>query len=170
MIAARDRSRSEQISLLEEARDALTGEHGALTALVTARLSVASSLVIPEPQRLELATEAVRLAQSAGDDAVLAALCDAIAGPGHCAERRDCATEIIDICQATVDNVSAGSLLPAEGRRGRTPPYGLRPATKSVRVTGWQLFVAGIWYSRTQVSKSMPLPTVRTFEVVRCSS
>ena len=75
----------EQISLLEEARFALTDEHGALTALVTARLSIASSMVIPERIRLELAAEAVRRARDAGDDATLAAclaaLCDAIAGP-----------------------------------------------------------------------------------------
>ncbi len=104
----------EQISLLEEARFALTDEdgpcvgaqrrvggHGALTALVTARLSIASSMIIPERGRLELAAEAVRRARDAGDDAALAAclaaLCDAIAGPDHCAERRDRATEIIDI-------------------------------------------------------------------------
>jgi hypothetical protein len=99
----------EQISLLEEARHALADEHGALTALVTARLSVASSLVIPEPQRLELATEAVRRARSAGDDATLAAClaawCDAIAGPDYCAERRECATEIIDIAGRLRDPV-----------------------------------------------------------------
>jgi hypothetical protein len=104
----------EQLSLLEEARDALTGEHstsqdGALAALVTARLSVASLLVVPEPRRLELAAEAVRLARSAGDDAALAAclaaFCDAIAGPDHGAERRDCATEIIDIAGRLRDPV-----------------------------------------------------------------
>ena len=104
----------EQISLLEEARDALDGEHGtdghgALTALVTARLSIASSLVIPEGQRLELAVAAVRRARSAGDDAALAAclaaLCDAIAGPGHCAERRGHATKIIEIAGRRRDPV-----------------------------------------------------------------
>ena len=82
---------------------------GALTALVTARLSIASSLVIAERRRLELATEAVRLARAAGDDAALAAclaaLCDAIAGPDHCAERRDRATEIIDIAGRLRDPV-----------------------------------------------------------------
>jgi hypothetical protein len=113
----------EQISLLEEARFALAEQdaaaaeahsarakgHGALTALVTARLSIASSLVVPEGTRLELAAEAVRRARSAGDDAALAAcmaaLCDAIAGPDHCAERRACATEIIDIARRLRDPV-----------------------------------------------------------------
>ena len=75
----------EQISLLEEARFALAEEdgpptgahsartegHGALTALVTARLSIASSLVVPERRRLELAAEAVCRARDADDDAAL---------------------------------------------------------------------------------------------------
>jgi hypothetical protein len=113
----------EQISLLEEARFALTEAdgapteahsartegHTALTALVTARLSIASSLVVPERRRLELAAEAVRHARDAGDDAALAAclaaLCDAIADPDHCAERRDRATEIIDIAGRLRDPV-----------------------------------------------------------------
>jgi len=99
----------EQISLLEEARDALTEAHPVLTALVTARLSVASSLVVPEPRRLELAAEAVRLARSADHDAALAAclaaLCDAIAGPGHRAERQAHASEIIDIAGRLRDPV-----------------------------------------------------------------
>ncbi len=99
----------EQISLLEEARSALPDEDGALIALVTARLSIASTLVLPEPRRLELAAEAVRRARSAGHDAVLAAalaaLCDATAGPDHCAARRGHATEIIDIAERLRDPV-----------------------------------------------------------------
>jgi len=99
----------EQISLLGEARDVLTEAHPVLTALVTARLSVASALVVPEPRRLELATEAVRLARSAGHDAALAAclaaLCDAISGPGHHAERHAHATEIIGIAGRLRDPV-----------------------------------------------------------------
>jgi hypothetical protein len=113
----------EQISLLEEAsfalaeedgppagaRSARTGGHGALAALVTARLSIASSLVVPEGTRLRLAADAVRGTRSAGDDAALAAclaaLCDAIAGPDHCAERRAYATEIIGIAGRLRDPV-----------------------------------------------------------------
>jgi AAA ATPase-like protein len=99
----------EQISLLEEARDTLTEAHPVLTALVTARLSIASSLVATEAERLGLATEAVRLARAAGDDAALAAclaaLCDAISGPGHRAERQGHATEIIDIAGRLRDPV-----------------------------------------------------------------
>ena len=108
----------EQISLLEEARSELPDGQGALIALVTARLSIASTLLLPDSRRLELATEAVRRARSAGDDAalaaVLAALCDAIAGPDHCAARRAHATEIIDLAARLRDPV-----LGLLGRRGR---------------------------------------------------
>jgi hypothetical protein len=99
----------EQISLLEEARSVLPDGQGTLIALVTARLSIASTLLLPEARRLELATEAVRQARSAGDDATLAAtlaaLCDAIAGPDHCAARRAHATEIIDLAARLRDPV-----------------------------------------------------------------
>ena len=99
----------EQISLLEEARSGLPDGQGTLIALVTARLSIASTLLLPEARRLELATEAVRQARSAGDDATLAAtlaaLCDAIAGPDHCAARRAHATEIIDLADRLRDPV-----------------------------------------------------------------
>ena len=99
----------EQISLLEEARSVLPDGQGTLVALVTARLSIASTLVLPEARRLELAAEAVRQARSAGDDgtlaASLAALCDAIAGPDHCAARLAHATEIIGIAARLRDPV-----------------------------------------------------------------
>jgi hypothetical protein len=99
----------EQISLLEEARSVLPDGQGTLIALVTARLSIASTLLLPEARRLELATEAVRQARSAGEDATLAAtlaaLCDAIAGPDHCAARRAHATEIIDLAARLRDPV-----------------------------------------------------------------
>jgi hypothetical protein len=99
----------EQVSLLEEARSELPDGQGALIALVTARLSIASTLILPESRRLELATEAVRRARSAGNDAALAAalaaLCDSIAGPDHCAARRAHATEIIDLAARLRDPV-----------------------------------------------------------------
>jgi hypothetical protein len=99
----------EQIGLLEEARSSLPDGHGALIALVTARLSIASTLLLSESRRLELAAEAVHQARSAGDDATLAAalaaLCDAIAGPDHCAARRAHATEIIDLADRLRDPV-----------------------------------------------------------------
>jgi AAA ATPase domain len=99
----------EQIGLLEEARSALPEDQAALRALVTARLSVASSLIEPEPRRMQLADEAVRQARSAGDDdalaSVLAALCDAQAGPDHCAARLAHAAEIIGIAARRRDPV-----------------------------------------------------------------
>src|SRR5262249_34680543 len=99
----------DQISLLEEARSALPAGQDSLLALVTARLSVAATLLAPDARRLELATEAERLARAAGDDAVLAvalaALCDAIAGPDHCAGRLTPATEIIEIAGRLRDPV-----------------------------------------------------------------
>ncbi|HEY2691509.1 MAG TPA: AAA family ATPase [Streptosporangiaceae bacterium] len=99
----------EQIGLLEEARSALPEDQAALRALVTARLSVASSLIEPEPRRMQLAAEAVRQARSAGDDAALAsalaALCDAQAGPDHCPARLAHAAEIIDIAARRRDPV-----------------------------------------------------------------
>ncbi|MGE5289362.1 MAG: ATP-binding protein [Micromonosporaceae bacterium] len=91
----------EQIGLLEEARSALPEDQAAQMALVTARLSVAATLIEPESRRLELAYDAVRRARVAGDDAALgsalAALCDAIAGPDHCAARLAHAAEIIGL-------------------------------------------------------------------------
>jgi len=99
----------EQITLLEEARAALRDGHGALVALVTARLSIASTLLLPEARRLELAAEAVSQARSADDDAALAAalaaLCDAVAGPDHCAARQAHATEIIELAERLRDPV-----------------------------------------------------------------
>ena len=99
----------EQIGLLEEARSALPEDQAALRALVTARLSVASSLIEPEPRRMQLAAEAVRQARSAGDDdalaSALAALCDAQAGPDHCAARLAHAAEIIGIAARLRDPV-----------------------------------------------------------------
>ena len=78
-------------------------------ALVTARLSIASTLLLPEARRLELAAEAVSQARSADDDAALAAalaaLCDAVAGPDHCAARRAHASEIIDLADRLRDPV-----------------------------------------------------------------
>jgi hypothetical protein len=99
----------EQIGLLEEAKSALPEGQAALMALVTARLSVASSFVEPESRRLELAAAAVRQARSAGDDAALAsalaALCDAQAGPDHSAARLAHATEIVGLAARLRDPV-----------------------------------------------------------------
>jgi len=90
-------------------RAGLPDGHSALIALVTARLSIASTLLLPEARRLELAAEAVNQARSAHDDAALAAalaaLCDAVAGRIHCDARRAHATEIIDLAERLRDPV-----------------------------------------------------------------
>ena len=90
----------QQLDLLEEASARLPEEHLALRALVLARLSVAATLIDSEERRLALAHEALRLARQVRDDAaqayVLSALCDALAGPEHTAERLAHATEIVE--------------------------------------------------------------------------
>ncbi|GCE02391.1 AAA family ATPase [Embleya hyalina] len=99
-----------QIDLLTEARTALATKptaSPALLAAVTARLSVAVTLIEPEPIRLALAQEAVRLARGCGDAAglgyALAAECDALAGPAYCAERLARSAEIIDTARRLPD-------------------------------------------------------------------
>lgn len=97
----------EQIVLLKEARAALPADDGALAALVTARLSVALTLLETPRQRRDLAHDAVQAARRAGDDgavaASLAALCDALAGPDHCSERQRYASEIVTLGQRLRD-------------------------------------------------------------------
>jgi hypothetical protein len=71
-----------------------------LRALVTARLSVATTTIESEERRLKLAHEALSLAQAANDESAqayaLAALCDALAGPEHCQVRASYASDIIE--------------------------------------------------------------------------
>ena len=97
----------EQIVLLKEARAALPADADALAALVTARLSIALTLLATAQQRQDLAEEAVRAARRIGDDgavaASLAALCDALSGPDHCSQRRQYATEIVTLGQRLHD-------------------------------------------------------------------
>jgi hypothetical protein len=89
----------EQLDLLEEAHLRLAEGDAVLRALVLARLSVARTTIDPDARRLSLAHEAVDLARAAQDDsasaAALAALCDALAGPEHTAERLAHASEIV---------------------------------------------------------------------------
>ncbi len=94
-----------QIDLLEEADTALVDQElPALRSAVLARLSVALSLTASDRRRLDLAEEAVALARTADDDAVLgqalAAHCDAISGPADVAQRELEATEILRIAGA----------------------------------------------------------------------
>jgi tetratricopeptide (TPR) repeat protein len=99
----------EQIDLLREAIAALPEREQALRALTLARLSVAATLIDPEPRRVALAEEAVAAARAAGDGhalaGALAALCDARAGPDHCSARSGHATEIIELAGRLRDPV-----------------------------------------------------------------
>ncbi|WP_033290212.1 ATP-binding protein [Amycolatopsis jejuensis] len=99
----------QQVDLLERARAALPEEDSALRAAVIARLSVATTLLEPDDQRLALAEEAVRVARRVGDPAALAqalaALCDAKPGPANCTDRLGWADEIIALARGLRDPV-----------------------------------------------------------------
>jgi hypothetical protein len=91
----------EQADLLRKADTALPSDEGALRAAVRGRLSLALAGSVPEAERVALAQDAVRLAR-AGDDrqiesAVLAAYCDAIAGPDYVHERTEAATRMLSL-------------------------------------------------------------------------
>jgi hypothetical protein len=102
----------EQIDLLEEARTGLAAlDAGPVTpgkarsrarrlrALVTARLSVATTLMEPVERRATLAEEAVALARADDDPGALtyalSALCDVRSGPDHHADRLRWSAEMI---------------------------------------------------------------------------
>jgi hypothetical protein len=90
----------EQLDLLEEARERLPEEQHVLRALVTARRSVAATMIDSDERRLALAHEALQLGRRAHDDQAqayaLAALCDALAGPHHTRTRLAYAGEIVE--------------------------------------------------------------------------
>lgn len=91
----------EQAGLLRKADAALPPEEIALRAAVRGRLSLALAGSAPLAQRVALAQDAVRLARAAGDpqieSAVLAAYCDAIAGPDYVHERTEAATRMLSL-------------------------------------------------------------------------
>ena len=91
----------EQADLLRKADAALPPEEAALRAAVRGRLSLALAGAAPPAQRVALAQDAVRLASAAGDrqieSAVLAAYCDAIAGPDYVRERTEAATRMLNL-------------------------------------------------------------------------
>ncbi len=98
---------AEQCSLIAEALDWLPADAVRLRSMLLARLSVAAAT----PQTMDVARqraeEALRLAQSADDPALigqaLAAVNDALAGPAHVAARRDNADAIVELAQAAGD-------------------------------------------------------------------
>jgi hypothetical protein len=91
----------EQADLLRKADAALPPEETALRAAVRGRLSLALAGSAPEADRVALAQDAVRLARAARDrqiePAVLAAYCDAIAGPNYVRERTEAATRMLSL-------------------------------------------------------------------------
>jgi hypothetical protein len=91
----------EQADLLRKADAALPPEETALRAAVRGRLSLALAGSAPEAERVALAQDAVRLARAARDQqiepAVLAAYCDAIAGPDYVRERTEAATRMLSL-------------------------------------------------------------------------
>jgi hypothetical protein len=97
----------EQADLLRKADAALPPEETALRAAVRGRLSLALAGSAPEAERVALAQDAVRLARAAGDpqieSAVLAAYCDAIAGPDYVQERTEAATRMLGLASDPPD-------------------------------------------------------------------
>jgi AAA ATPase domain len=91
----------EQADLLRQADTALPSDELALRAAVRGRLSLALAGLGPEADRVALARSAVQLARAGADrqieSAVLAAYCDAIAGPDYVRERAGAATRMLSL-------------------------------------------------------------------------
>lgn len=94
----------DQADLLREADATLSAADVALRAAVRGRLSLALAGTAPMADRVALAQDAVRLAREAGDpeieSAVLAAYCDAIAGPDYVSDRIAAATRMLNLAEA----------------------------------------------------------------------
>ncbi len=91
----------EQADLLRQADTALPADAAALRAAVRGRLSLVLAGSVPGADRVALARSAVQLARAGGDrqieSAVLAAYCDAIAGPDYVRERAEAATRMLGL-------------------------------------------------------------------------
>jgi hypothetical protein len=91
----------EQVDLLRKADSALPAAETALRAAVRGRLSLALAGSLPQAERVALAQDAVQLARTARDrqiePAVLAAYCDAIAGPDYVHERAEAAARMLSL-------------------------------------------------------------------------
>lgn len=96
-----------QITLLDEALDALPPAPSGLRARATARLSVALTFSDSDARRRQLADDAIAMARTVGDDLALAyalaARCDATAGPHFVDDRLAASTEIVRIATAASD-------------------------------------------------------------------
>ncbi|HEX4398371.1 MAG TPA: AAA family ATPase [Trebonia sp.] len=97
----------EQADLLRSADAALPPGETALRAAVRGRLSLALAGSASQAERVALAQDAVRLARAAGErqieSAVLAAYCDAIAGPDYVHERTEAATRMLNLASDPPD-------------------------------------------------------------------
>jgi hypothetical protein len=93
----------EQIQLLSRADAALPPDQLALRAAVRGRLSIALGGTASVAERVQLAEDAVRWARQAADKrieaAVLAAYCDAVAGPDFVAARLEAATRMLALAR-----------------------------------------------------------------------
>ncbi len=93
--------------LVEETLAVLPEDEPGLRALLLAQLSVARATPETLDESRRLAEEALGLARQVGDAAAearaLAAMCDAIAGPGHVRERREMAQRIVELGGAAGD-------------------------------------------------------------------
>ena len=100
---------NEQASLVADALEQLPDDAIALRSMLLARLSVAAATPETVSIARHRATEALELAQSADDPALiaqaLAALNDAYAGPAHTMTRRDNADTIVELAVAAGDRV-----------------------------------------------------------------
>lgn len=99
----------EQASLVADALERLPDDATALRSMLLARLSVAAATPETVSIARHRAHEALELAQSAGDPALiaqaLAALNDAYAGPAHTMARRENADTIVELAVAAGDRV-----------------------------------------------------------------
>ena len=90
-----------QAGLVERADGLLPDSELAVRAAVRGRLSLARAGAAPLPERIALAEDAVRTAERSGDtaveSAVLAAYCDAIAGPDYVAQRIAAAERMVEL-------------------------------------------------------------------------
>jgi tetratricopeptide (TPR) repeat protein len=92
-----------QATLLTRAAALLPDAERALRAAVLGRLSLAGAATMPAVDRIATAERAVQLARDAGDaaveSAVLAAYCDAIAGPDFVRQRLEAAARMVELTE-----------------------------------------------------------------------
>ncbi len=95
------------VLLVEETLGVVPDDELALRSVLMSQLSGARATPDTLPESRRLAEQALDLARRAGDPAsearALAAMCDAMAGPGHAAERGDMEQRIVELGHAAGD-------------------------------------------------------------------